>query len=370
MKTSRFPFTLLICLLASLILNGSAVCLKAIAGLTDVLVCQQATANHTAYTLLPGQGPRQPLFLWKITAPDGHFIYLLGSMHLVPPDVYPLPAELLKIFHQCRSATFEVDQSKLSKEKLQQLITTRGIYEPGDALDNHISDRTRAELVKYTSTRQLSMDNLRRIKPWALSLTISVMELQRLGLDAQLGIDKYFLDEAKAQNKPVYELETAEFQVDLLAGFSEPFQDKFLLQSLLELKDMKTYIDALVSAWKKGDAKAMNEKVVLLDKDNLDLEPLRQKLLYDRNYDMKDKLEAFLKDQSQGFVVVGAAHLVGTQGLLNLFAKDGYKVEQVYTGSSYSSKVHSNAASASKPKAPVKKQPAANHNVRRTGARH
>lgn len=379
MKTSRFTLILFTCLFVSLVFGGRTMCPGSRASSFDSLFCQQVAANPaTSVTALPGQGPKRPLFLWKITASNGHFIYLLGSMHLVPPEVYPLPAELLKIFHQCKSATFEVDQSKLSKDKLRQLIALRGIYEPGDSLNNHISERTKNELAKYMAARELPVENLKNVKPWAISLTVSVLELQRLGLDPELGIDKYFLDEAKAQNKPVYELESAEYQVDLLSGFSEPLQDKFLLQSLIELKDMKTQIGALVSAWKKGDAKAMNNIVVCIDKENPELEPVRKKLLYERNYTMKDSLQEFLKEQSQGFVVVGAAHLVGDKGLLNLFATDGYKVEQVYTtGTATFSQSNGGtlpaspvSSSSTKPKSTQRKPPVVSRSLRNTARRH
>jgi uncharacterized protein len=103
-------------------------------------------------------------------------------------------------------------------------------------------------------------------------------------------------------------------------------QDRLLAETLKELDTQQTAVTALADAWKAGDVPTV-ERLVLQD---LRSEPrLYQRMLVDRNRDWLPKLEALFARRGRAFVVVGAAHLVGPDGLLAMLRARGYTVEQM-----------------------------------------
>ena len=99
-----------------------------------------------------------------------------------------------------------------------------------------------------------------------------------------------------------------------------------LAESIRELDDEKANMKKLVEAWRTGDSPTV-EKIVLAD---LKAEPvLYQRLLVERNRNWMPKIEALFARPTHALVVVGAAHLVGPDGLLAALKAKGYTVEQL-----------------------------------------
>jgi uncharacterized protein YbaP (TraB family) len=170
------------------------------------------------------------------------------------------------------------------------------------------------------------VEPMKLFKPWLLALTIQGLEWQKAGFDPDLGLDKHFYDKAVAQKKQVQGFETLAFQVSRFDEMSMPLQDRMLAETLKELETTATSFDTMADAWRKGDVQGI-EAIVLQD---LKEEPeMYKRLLVDRNLTWLPKIEALAARPRPAFVVVGAAHLVGADGLLKLLAAKGYKVEQL-----------------------------------------
>jgi uncharacterized protein YbaP (TraB family) len=168
------------------------------------------------------------------------------------------------------------------------------------------------------------------MKPWFLSLTLSLLSIQKLGFAPEFGIDRHFTQAAREKKKDILELESMEFQIKLLAGFPEALQLKFLESTIEEAENTKERMDRIVAAWSKGDAASLEEEML---KKPLEKHPsqaeLHAKLLDERNVGMAKKIGEYLKSKDVHFVVVGASHLIGDKGVVRLLQKDGVKVEQV-----------------------------------------
>jgi uncharacterized protein len=182
-------------------------------------------------------------------------------------------------------------------------------------------------LVKqHAASLGLPPEPLMRFKPWALSLTLLALEWQTAGFDANLGLDKHFYDRAQDEGKAVEGLETTEYQISRFDGMSMAQQDELLATTLRGLDDEKANVSRLALAWKTGDAPAI-ERLVLQD---LKDDPLMyQRLLVERNRNWLPKLESLFGRSGRAFVVVGAAHLVGPDGLLSMLKAKGYGVQQM-----------------------------------------
>ncbi len=151
------------------------------------------------------------------------------------------------------------------------------------------------------------------------------MEWQKAGFEPDLGLDKHFYDRAQAEGKPVQGLETVAFQIARFDDMSMPDQDRLLQQSLKELETETAAVTTLANAWKAGDV-ATIEKIVLQD---IKSDPLMyRRLIVERNQTWLPKIEALFARAKPAFVVVGAAHLIGPDGLLAALRASGYTLEQ------------------------------------------
>jgi hypothetical protein len=264
-------------------------------------------------------------FLWKVES-QGPIVYILGSIHLLKRENYPLTPRLEKAFEEADTLVVEANIGDLKKID-PQLLLAKALYPEGDSLPNHVSNETYV-LVKSAAERLgLPPETFRRQRPWMLALVLSSMEMMRLGYEPQFGVDWYFLSKA-GKAKRVLELESFEYQVNLLSGFSAEEQELFLLLALRDLKSAGEQVDLLVRAWETGDVRGLEEVLMKKLREDQRLYPFYEKFLYHRNREMVQKIEYYLKTTGVYFVVIGAAHLIGEKGIVEMLQAKGYKVQQ------------------------------------------
>jgi hypothetical protein len=265
-------------------------------------------------------------FLWKATGRGGGVVYLAGSVHMLSQDYYPLDPALEASFKDADLLVEEVDLGEMLAPEAQLQILTRGMLPGGQTLDQVLSPPTLALVNKTAGGLGAPMEALRRFKPWMLAIALEGLVLQQGGFDPNLGLDKHFYDLAQSNGKPVQGLETAEYQLSRFDEMTMPQQDRFLADTLKELDTERASVKTLADAWKTGDTPTV-ERVVLTDLKN---DPVMyQRLLVERNHNWLPKLDALFSRPGHTFVVVGAAHLVGPDGLLQMLKAKGYVVEQM-----------------------------------------
>lgn len=268
-------------------------------------------------------------FLWHVTSDTGGEIYLLGSIHVMKKDAYPLPKEIQAAFDRSKFLVLEADESKLDPVKMQQMVMEKGMYPAGDGISKHISKELQAELAKQLVKNNMQAAQVEQMKPWMLSVMLSMNAIMKLGYDPQMGIDKHYLKQANAMEKKVLELESAEFQLGLLSSFSDEIQEKMLKSSLLDMEKAEADFNALIAAWHAGDTAKMDAELSKNMVKEPELKPVFDKLFYDRNVTMTDKIEGYLKTKDIHFVVAGAGHMVGEKGIVKLLQNKKYKVVQI-----------------------------------------
>jgi uncharacterized protein YbaP (TraB family) len=266
-------------------------------------------------------------FLWKARSGSGT-AYLFGSVHLAKPDFYPLPSRIEESFNEADALALEADPANEADPDLRKRMLLAALYANGDTLRQHLSKETYDLAAMEMKEIGLPIEQFGRIKPWFLALTIEILELQRLGYNPEYGIDRYFAGKARGRKK-IVELESFDYQLRLLNGFTDREQELFLLYTIRDLKTVGKELDLLIHAWRTGDAKAMESIVTQTVNESPELLPVFEKLFYRRNREMADKIAGFLKSKDTYFVVVGAAHLAGKQGIIELLKGKGYKVEQL-----------------------------------------
>jgi uncharacterized protein YbaP (TraB family) len=264
-------------------------------------------------------------FLWKATKGSSS-LFLVGSVHLLTKDYYPLDPALDAAYKDAALLVEEIDLGEMMATENQMQMLMTGMLPSGQTLDTVLAPATLKAVTARLEVLGMPVEPLKRFKPWLLALTLLGIEWQKAGFEAELGLDRHFYDRARADNKPVQGLETIGFQISRFDEMPMEEQDRLLAETLKEMDTQKSSVMALANAWKAGDA-ATVEKIVLQD---LKSEPrLYQRMLVDRNRDWLPKLEALAARGTRAFVVVGAAHLIGPDGLLEMLKAKGYAIEQL-----------------------------------------
>ncbi|BCB95787.1 GumN protein [Dissulfurispira thermophila] len=261
-------------------------------------------------------------FLWEIKS-DTATVYLLGSVHFMKKDAYPLDNKIEDAFKKSSILVVEANINDAAKADVQRLMAN-AYYRGDDTLDKHISRDTYELLKRETERIGIPIQMINKQKPWIIALTLSSLELMKLGFMPNDGIDIHFL--SRAENKKIVELEGVNYQMRLISSFSDYEQELFLLYTLKDLKTTREDMNTLMSAWRNGDVKTM--EAIIYKGNNMQLYPIYEKMIYERNSRMTSQIEQFLKTNETYFVVIGAAHLIGDSGIINALKGKGYSIKQ------------------------------------------
>jgi len=252
-------------------------------------------------------------------------VFLLGSLHVLKSSAYPLAAEIDRAYALSRRLVFETDLEAMTHPAIQAKMMELGVYPEGQDIFQNISKETRNSLEKKLNDLGLAPSNFSRFKPWLLAVTLTALELQRLGFDPQYGIDLHFYTKARADGKELSYLESVEYQLNLLGKMNAQDQMSFLNQTLKDLEISAQLAGEMLSAWQNGAAEKLYK---LLFKSFEDHPGIEDRLLTRRNKQWIAQIEKMLKEPQKTMVIVGAGHLIGPEGLVALFKQKGYTVKQ------------------------------------------
>ena len=284
-----------------------------------IVVAALTVCTTSAQTAATGKS-----FLWKVQSGQ-KVLYLAGSVHALGADSYPLSAAYEGAFNSSGTLVEEINLAEAEQLAAAPLLLSKGLYTDGRTFESAVGKDTATLVATRLKNTGIPMEMIRTMKPWMVMLLITAFEAQKAGLDASLGLDKYFFDKARTAGKPVMALETAESQIDRFDKMPESLQEQMLRSTLSELDTQQNSVAAMINAWKTGDAAGL-EKMSLSSFDGY--RGAYTSLIVERNNNWVPQIEACMAKPQPCFVVVGAAHLIGPDGLLALLKKKGYKIEQ------------------------------------------
>jgi uncharacterized protein YbaP (TraB family) len=262
--------------------------------------------------------------VWKIQS-NGTVTYLGGTCHVLRRSDYPLPKEFETAYADSSVVVFEADIRELSQPETLDLIMRRSTYNDGSRLDNILSARVYGMLKKYCEEIGFPIASLHLLRPSLAVFTLVHFEFQRLGIN-QTGVDHYFYDKAMAESKQIGVLETVEEQIQLVVSMGEGNEDDFIEHSVHDLRRMKQMMKDLIAAWRAGDENKLDE--LFVDQMRRDYPNIYQQLLVERNLKWLPKLIAYTQTPEKEFVLVGAGHLVGEDGIIEHLRRRGYTIDK------------------------------------------
>ena len=262
--------------------------------------------------------------IWRIGEGPGAS-YLVGSVHLGTPAMYPLPESIRQAWQTTETLVVEADPRQLSSAAVSELALSRGLYADGGSLRESLGPRRWEEVAAAAESLGLPPPLLLPQRPWLAFSALTVAAAQREGLQHGLGLEMKLVEQAG--DRPLIELEGVRSQLDLLSGLAEEVQQALLVRLAEQVRSGEPLAAPLIAAWRQGDTEALS---AYLDEEfPATLAAAREALLTRRNQTMAQRLDRLLADGRRHFVLLGAAHMVGPGGLVERLRRRGHELEQL-----------------------------------------
>jgi hypothetical protein len=300
-------------------------------------VCAVLFAATLAFAKAPeAAAPSPPVpLLWKVSDGD-NAVYLLGSFHLLRASDYPLSPDAEQAFQHAKTVVFEIAPEEMDSPALGLQMGQAALRADGTQLDSELPPATRAKLAAWMEAHHDALQTsgvppqmLQMFEPWFVGLTISIVDMTNLGLDPRLGLDRHFANEAKTAGKATAGLETGAQQIAFLDGMDHDEQLQFLEESLEESASARSEVERLHAAWRRGDVRTLWDGMAADMKRKYP--KLYQHIDVERNDAWVPKIAQRLATPGRDdtLVVVGALHLIGSDGVVEKLRAKGYKVERI-----------------------------------------
>jgi hypothetical protein len=262
--------------------------------------------------------------LWQVRSGE-NTLYLLGSLHVLKKESYPLPQLMEEIYAASQVVVFETDMDEMDTPAMQKKIIDYGRLPAGQSLQQQLSPPTWQMLEQKLAALNIAATNVQQMKPWLCALTLTVTDLQRLGFLPEYGLDEHFYRRARQDKKKIIPLESVDFQLSLFYSQSRKEQEEFLKQTLADLQMADQLSGEMERAWKTGDEAKLAGLIAM---SFADYPKQFERMVLQRNKNWLPVLEKLLKREPCTLAVVGAGHLVGPGSVVELLRRQGYAVEQ------------------------------------------
>lgn len=261
--------------------------------------------------------------VWKAEK-NGNIVYLGGTVHVLSKQDYPLPCAFDQAFENSDELFFEIDFAEAQAPKNAMKMALELTYTDGRSLKGLLKEETYQKLEAYFQKAGMPVAMVNQFKPGMLLSVMTMNEMQKMNITAQ-GVDQTFQTKAISAAKETGELESLDEQVAFLSKLGEGEEDAFVNYLLDSIPEMPIQFNKLMEAWRAGDADALNQAAEL-DEMKEKFPEAYNTLILNRNKKWLTALDQFFEDGDTEYVLVGAAHMVGEDGLLNGLRKQGIKV--------------------------------------------
>lgn len=293
----------------------------ALAALAAVLLL--ACGPVLAAGLVNGQG-----LLWRIQPIEGQASHIFGTIHLTDERVRRLPAAVQEAFGGAASLTVEIERTNDMPLRVGRLMMLRKGDRLSVILGETLFSRTALAAAPFGVNRQV----LDRLKPWAAFVSFSLPPSERARqAQGALPLDHMLQARAEARGLPVHSLETIEEQLGVFDSLPRKDQVALLRYMVEEADKTETVAETVLGFYlARNVGGLMDWMSQQMAGDNARLHDIyTSRLLQGRNLVMVKRIAPHLS-KGGAFIAVGAAHLPGKTGIIELLAGKGYKVSRIY----------------------------------------
>lgn len=266
----------------------------------------------TAQTPAPAAAETATPAMWRVTDADTE-VFLLGSFHILPPNLDWRTDPIEKAFAAADIVYFEVDvDAPDARTKTVQTMMTEGFNPAGVTLSNTLEPADAQKLREIATGLGLPFSAIDPMRPWQAFLTLSVQFIIQQGFEPGAGVDSALLAEARALDKDVRFFESIEQQLEFFTGLAPDVEKALLVLTIRDWEHQAQSFDDLFAAWRAGDVDFIDEQMNELMREQAPV--VYQRLIAERNAAWAEEIARAMEGESGTiFVAVGAAHLVGPE---------------------------------------------------------
>lgn len=264
--------------------------------------------------------------VWKASKGDD-YIYLGGTIHLLSEKDYPLPEAFQVAYANTDTVVLETDVQGLEAPELQQKLLNTISYQDHRALSNVLDREVYSQLDELLKERNLPIAVFDKFTPAGAIMTITQYELGRLSLIGGEGVDLYFAKRASRDDKESFYLETVDEQISFIQSMNQLDPNTMVKSGIEEINSIKDVWQGLLAAWRSGDLAKLD--ALGIDDMQKQFPTLYQTMLADRNRAWLDDIDRLMQNQEKEFILVGALHMAGEDGLIAELKRKGFTLEQL-----------------------------------------
>ena len=273
-----------------------------------------------------GKAESDPL-LYRVSDGQGCTVYLLGTIHMGRPDFYPLGTAAEAAYQAAEVLAVEADLLSQSAADAARYSAAL-MYGPGDECRRHLAPETyQLGLQRLGRSEGL----LNRMRPAAWYSLAETAVFAELGCSQEWGVDSVLLHRAHDEGKPVEELEGGDAQIGILLSIPDEVMDGEICRLLSDPDQARADMENALRAWQAGDADALLA-AALPSSDTPAYRLYTEAVYARRNALFAQRVTEYLAKGRTALVAVGAAHLLGQDGLAQRLADAGYRVERLPNG--------------------------------------
>ncbi len=274
--------------------------------------------------LVPGLASARGL-LWRVDGGRAP-VYLVGAMHVLPPNAHPFHKKLDLAYAESQVLLFETDVDAIGATEIQKKLVNAGIYPTGQTIQTRWPAWLVEEFAEATREMKLPVEMFYSSKPWLAALSLEMNAYNRYGYEPQYGVDTYFWKRAKGDNKKLITLETAKTQLSIFTDMPDATSENYLAATLENLREFDYDPVELLEIWEDGDT---GELVDVLEEMRDTHPDVYRRLISSRNNFWVPTVLDQLDQGRAAMVVVGALHIPGPDGLIAQLQKKGYKIKKL-----------------------------------------
>lgn len=269
--------------------------------------------------------------IWKVSHGES-YLFLFGSIHVAQEELYPLNEMIMNTYASCDYLALETNPSEFQNEETIAAMASFMRYTDGTKIMDIIGEDLFDEMIAVLKKEfpNLNSEGLESCTPMMFLNLLQIIVMDKTNLSDEYGIDLYFYNAATKDGKSILSVEPYELQMQIFSDFSSDV-NKYMLEDLLDVNAKAEETKRLYAAWIAGDADSIIE-YELLEGAKADMASKEELYVYnrlgiDRSLYMADVAEGYVREGKNVFFVVGAAHMLGEQGIVSLLQNKGYKVE-------------------------------------------
>ena len=308
--------------------------------MTRSFISREAFARATASLLVAlvallvigaahAQGERRG-FLFEIRK-GSQVSLLFGTIHVGRPDFYPLPPSRMSHLSRIDALVLEADITDLARAATA--TQKYAMYGPGeDGLDKRLPADTLKRAEAVLAGLGIDPRPMMRLKPWMLGSVLALLEAAQAGYVQGQGAESWLTGLAKAGNRPILEFEGIEQQFSLFETAPWSTQVAFLDEALRAVSDKtaRREINRIVEAWSTADRSELERLLSEMQAQTTTGARFTvDTILFGRHPAMVRRIEALMADGRNYLFAVGALHLVGPRGLVEMLRARGYAVTEL-----------------------------------------